>query len=549
MARRTVALPLSLLVALLLTAPAFGATERTWAGTARSETTVLSANVGDTSIAVAIEATKSSNDLARAALAMPTAVAQLTLARVAGSDIGTVGTSATSGTDSKSLPAIALDLAGLLSGDAAQGSLASTVDAQGVRSILDATIAKLSSLGGLVTTDVTNTGFTTEVTNASASAGKTLVAGKLDVFNLGALLDSLRLDSSKLPLGSLAQILAGLGVAIPAGVDLTIPTQISDLQAVYSAMAAKRDQLAALVVNPDAVAAGAGGAAVVDQALADYALVAPLNLLQLLGLAELPTLIARYGLALPITSVNQVLTPIATTGLAAAKGVLVELDSQLLALLAELENALNSLVALVRGTNLVSVGGIQATLSAVAAETEATSAVVGSVGPVSVGATELVGSLDLVDPAAINSLVGLVGSKLSDVLGMLGVPAPTVEVMKIAKATGIDSGGYRFAQAGLTALEITIPAFTVPADLVLGGTGQAFATPVVKVSVGTTSVFSEYKVVAATTSGAPVPASTPASTPSPLPLTGSAALPALLGVLLLGSAVLARRLLRAPDRA
>ena len=585
MAGHRVAVPLAMLLllalALPLEAPAFAGTTRVWTGSARSETSILGAGVGETSIAAGIESAESSNDLVRAGLGAPTANGRLTLARAAGTDIVSVGTSTTSGTDSESVPGVALNIAGLLTGDAASGSLASTVDAAGLRSILSATIGRLSALGGLVDTDVTSTGFTTAVTSASASSTKELVAGRLDVLSLGVLLDALRLDVSKLPLDSLAEILSGLGVAIPGGVDLTIPDQIADLDAAYAAMAAKRDQLAALVADPGAVAAGPGGQAAVDQALADYALVAPFSqdLLGLLGLAELPALVARYGL-LPITSVDSVLTTIATAGLAAAKGVLADLDAQIQALLAALDAAIDTLAALVRQSELVSVGGIQAALSAVATQTQATSTVTGSAGAVSVGSVELVGSVDLVAPAAISSLAALLSSKLAQVAGTLGIAVPVVEVLEITKASGTDAGGYRFARAGLTALEITIPSFAVPAGLVLGGTGAPFTTPVVAVSLGTTSVFSEYKVVTVTTDDALAPAPAPAPAPTvtpeptsspapsaptptpavgspspsgpaptpvptlPLPLTGAAGLSAGLGILLAGSAILVRRMRR-----
>ncbi|MCU1589280.1 MAG: hypothetical protein JWP11_536, partial [Frankiales bacterium] len=269
----------------------------------------------------------------------------------------------------------------------------------------------------------------------------------------------------------------------------------------------------------------------------------------------------------------------AKTALTAAQAAVDAALAALKALLAQLAPQLNALLAAVTavldGTPLVSIDSFTVETQAVASSAVAggqTAKVVGGeiqgvhvlgtdvlnnvLGNSSINVLDLVGSTLSQVTSKLDALTGVLSSVLSAVPG-LTVPAPKVQLLTKSTSTSI-ANGFGQAQNSVKALSISIPAITLPAALALpsaaalpaisgapnlkGALGIAavgdLTSQAMTLSVGTLSEQASFRPAAT--------AVTPPTVGGPeLPRTGLPAGIAVLGLLLVGAAMVVRRRLAA----
>jgi flagellin-like hook-associated protein FlgL len=157
----------------------------------------------------------------------------------------------------------------------------------------------------------------------------------------------------------------------------------------------------------------------------------------------------------------------------------------------------------------------------------------------------------------VNGLTGVLSGMLSNVptLPTLSVPAPKVELLTKTTSTSI-TGGFGVAQDSVRALQITIPAITLPAEIALPNAAQlpAFSgllraqavgdltSRQVVLGLGTLTEQARFRPAALrVTPGTATTPGTGVGTPAQLPNTGLPAGIAVFGVVLVAGAVLLRR--------
>lgn len=427
------------------------------------------------------------------------------------------------------------------------------------------------------------------VSSSLASAQKTVTVQNLQLPSIAAILAQLGLDLSKLPVGTLGDLVGQLDLATSA--IATAQTAVDTAQAqvdaaVATASAAALDLTQALAAQTGAQStlstATAALQSLLDQVIGATLIAFPgantiagYSLLSGAGLAAVELLVPGSAAAFSAYTAAQAALAAAGTALAAAQAVVDTAQAALATLTATLNAALATVDtlagAVLDGTPLVSLDSLSVTSRAISKSAVAggqTAEVTGGVidglhvlgtdvlqtvlGNSTLDVVDLVGTTAATVTAAIDGLTGTLSSVLSSVPGFaLEVPAPQVELLTKTTRTWVD-GGYGRALASVQGLTITLPAITVPSALALPGAaslpaltgvtqvaGQLTSAPV-SLELATLSDQSAFAPAVITAPPGTTPGGTPGATPG-LPSTGLPAGAALLAALLLGTGLVLRR--------
>ena len=537
------------------------AAEPTGVGTGTVSSTLLQVDVGANgnvlSVRVLGDDGSSTNDPSNGSPASATSLTPLTISSgvVPALNVTTPSIS-TSSTGAEDKTSKSLDLP---SSPASSGSLTATlssvVDAVGARSGIDASLTNLSVAGGLLNVPSAKATLGTNAATGEASGTRSISIPSIEVLNLGAVLKALGLPLADLKLDTLLGLLNGLGVELPdvpdpIGTIATVGSAIDSVQADTSAT------LAEACASVDTILDTVGGIAGTD-AVGDAAD----QITDTVG-GALP---GPGDVSLPLSS--QSVASVCADANATVQDLIDDLQSVI-------GKVISSVLAVLDGTSLLSVQGIEIGLVADAKSTVETSIakVTGTIGSVKVGNLEVPGVSGLDLTSAADVLAGAadaVTAAVGDVLGLVNAQLANlvdVDVLKIEELVAPD-GDYTKATAGVTALTATItpPALVTGAidlnDTAAGLLGQvSTAVPALApvmgqleaslggldlltapstITVGKLTSASSFRPLAAAVPTAP-------TTGSELPRTGTnAAIPAIAAVLVGGVALAIRRFLAA----
>jgi flagellin-like hook-associated protein FlgL len=351
---------------------------------------------------------------------------------------------------------------------------------------------------------------------------------------------------------ALAAALSAAGLT-QAAHDL-LPVPVPAVVAAMSALAAAQSSSAASVSTATAAVTSATTALASAQSVADAAKVA-------LDAAQAAVTVANQALTTALAAVDAAKAALAT--------LLVQVQPQATKLVAAVTAALDA-------TPLVSIDRLtvqtQAMVTSAKAGGQSAKVVGGEVqglrvlgtdvlknvlGNSTISLFDLTGSTLAAVTGKVNGLTGVLSGVLSNVptLPTLSVPAPKVELLTKTTSTSI-TGGFGVAQDSVRALQITIPAITLPAEIALPNAAQlpAFSgllrsqavgdltSRQVVLGLGTLTEQARFRPAALrVTPGTATTPGTGFGTPAQLPNTGLPAGVAVFGVVLVAGAVLLRR--------
>lgn len=297
-------------------------------------------------------------------------------------------------------------------------TLRSVLDGATARSSMEANVSNLKIAGGLLSAEGLGSTLATGAGAAQADGTRKVEVGAINVLDLGALLDGLGLALSDLPLKTVSDLLASLGVPITG-----VP-QGSDLQSYVTSLNAAIDKVQATIDTQSQTVTGT-----VDSTVAGT-----------LG-----------SLKLPVPTTSSTVTQVMGT-----------IDGLQKTLTGSLISALNIL----DGLTLLRLDGATVGVATKATETVAGSLaeVTAEVGGLTVGGISLPG-VNLLGPVSqVNSLVDTVNGTLSGALGTIHPSLGnlvSVSVLDQVESVTADNGYIR-SRAGITALTAKI---TPPAEL------------------------------------------------------------------------------------
>ena len=337
-----------------------------------------------------------------------------------------------------------------------------------------------------------------------ASGLKTVTIDNLALPSIADVLAALGLDLSKLPVGSLDDLVNALEL-----VNSTIATAENTVDsaqaAVNSATADLATKTSALTSANTALAAAQSAFDAAETAL-NAVIATNSTALGLLGITDIPSLLAATGvnltsaLALPgvstaLSSYNVAATALsaAQTAVATAQAAVDAAQALLTSLTGTLTTVLHNLFTLLKtrldATPLVSLDSLKISTRAAASSAskggQHAEVVGGTVKGLKVLGVDVIASalgsstLDLEGVtssalAQVNGVIGQVTGTLSSVLSnvpgfpKLDVPAPVVGLMTKSTTTSI-SGGFGRASTVVRALSISLPGITLPTSLALPG--------------------------------------------------------------------------------
>lgn len=297
-------------------------------------------------------------------------------------------------------------------------TLRSVLDGAAARSSMDAAVSNLGLAGGLLSAEELSSTLATGAGATQADGTRSVNVGAINVLDLGALLDGLGMTLSDLPVKTVSDLLAGLGVQVP-----NVP-QGSDLQSYVAALNKAIDDVQATIDTTSQTVTGT-----VDSTVAGV-----------LGSLELPV---------PTTesTVSQVM------------GTVDGLQETLTGTLIDALNVLD-------GLTLLRLDGATVGIATKAAHTVEQSAadVTAEIGGITLGGISLPG-VDLGAAASqVNGLVATVNNTLSGALGTIHPSLGnlvSVSVLDQLESVTADNGYVR-SRAGITALTASI---VPPAEL------------------------------------------------------------------------------------
>lgn len=411
-------------------------------------------------------------------------------------------------------------------------SPSATLSAASVSASRNATLSsKLGSAKILGLTVTLNGGLDVgSVTDAShASAAKTLTITNIALPNLADIIAALGIDITKLPAGTLNNLVSQLPVAVSAATEAAI-------QAANTAIDTAQSQLDAAQATYDSATAALNTAAGdLDTALAgvDYSTITlPNGMSAPLDHNDWDTLTAMGTAGTTVRTAITTLDPAvgtAATAYETAKTAYGTAQTALSAATAALTSALGTLAGLVEGvlagTPLVSVGAAKIGTTANVGSAKS-AAVTGSISGVKIMGEDLLKTLtgsSTLDAAKVaGDLASQVNAELSDlsdtlsgvlstVTGATGlvVPAPKIEVLAKKTSTGV-SGAFGTADATVTALSVSLGSATIPQVYALPGAGSlpgvlasatGFKTAPLSVKVGVLGEAARFRPAGSSTTG------------------------------------------------
>ena len=324
---------------------------------------------------------------------------------------------------------------GLLGGELVPNKLTSALDGAGARSTLDAALAKLSIVSGLLKIDSVSNKLGTAAALPNANGTRALEIGAVSLLNLGDLLKGLGLPLELLDLSIVSNLVGALGlpVALPGG--------SSDLLGAVNG----------LVADITGITGAVGGA---TELLDDVVSTVP-QVNSLLG--GLPT-------SLPLSGNNLVPTDVLALPTGTVQNLLNTLQGTL-------QNLLGTALGLLDNLTLLKLDG-----ATVAANTKAADTLANSVADVTakLGGLNVLGlQLPGVDLLSIGSLLNGVTTQLGNVLGIIDPSLKDlVKVGVLDKTTSLTTAnGYNNALAALDVLSVSITPPALLSNLVNTLTG------------------------------------------------------------------------------
>jgi hypothetical protein len=492
-------------VSLAALAPAAGAAG-TAGGTASGANTLVSLTVGSQTVQVGVD------NLASTWSALRHATAGMVLGRAGSLSVAGASRDATSsGTSgSSAIGSHTVSIGGLASLTVADGSVGAFVAPDHVSSSADLTAGATSILGGVASLGTAAMHTAAEVASSKSTVTRTVSLGNVDVLSIGDLLGQLGVDPLALACGAVQTAGAALGVATTAA--------CSQLSAAQGAIGAGQDALAAQVASLEAAVTGFSLSQVQSDVSTVTALVCgPLDLVcQAAGLAQLLSLNATQGLGLDLSGLlfdaakTAVLDKLDTlvqdfTNLdilnggvtQASAGVCSDVSGaltnvvngvpSLAATINPLLSTVNATCATLAGTlntlldtPLLSIGTVNVSLDTVAAPGAPAATVGGTIGSVKIGAVSLPGGLLTLGPDLASKVTSLTSSVTSALSGLgIGLPVPTIEILKTSSSKGKQPDGTWYADASLTGVHVAIPSASLsipstdPLALLSGTAGLA----------------------------------------------------------------------------
>jgi hypothetical protein len=322
---------------------------------------------------------------------------------------------------------------GLLGGAIGTTNLKTALNDAGALSSLDASLAKLSVLKGVLGVESVKNGLGAGAAPATANADRGVNIGAVSVLNLGELLEGLKLDLEKLPISTISELVKTLKLPV------ALPTGVTDVNAAVTQLLAAINQvIGTIAADPQ----------ILDDVVKQ---VDPVK-----------NVVNGLPAVLPVTdslnlSKTVLLDKVVSDTLATLQTTLTTL----------LDNALSALGNL----KLLEVNGADVSVVTKAVEDLAGSSATatGKVGDVTVLGLKLPG----VDLLAVGNLVNTVTSTLGSVLTIID-PAlkDLVKVSVLEKTTSVaNADGYNRAIAGIDVLKVQITPPPALANLVSSLTG------------------------------------------------------------------------------
>ena len=325
---------------------------------------------------------------------------------------------------------------GLLGGSIIPASLTSALDGDGARSGLDAGLADLSLVSGLLKIVSVNNKMTTSAALPAATGTRTLGVDAISLLSLGDLLAGLNLDLAKLPLSTISTLLSALKLplALPAGApDL--------LSAVDGLLATVNGILGTVAGNNALLSQVVNTVPAVNGLLSGLPVALPLN-----GTSLIPT----DSLGLPLGTVSGLLTTLQDT----------------------ISNLLGTALGILDDLALLKLDGATIGATTKAADTLGNSVadVTAKLGGLSVLGLQLPG----VDLLSIGNVLNAVTTQLGNVLGIIDPSLKDlVKIGVLDKTTSLTTAnGYNTALAGIDILNVKITPPALLTNLVSTLTGN-----------------------------------------------------------------------------
>jgi hypothetical protein len=427
---------------------------------------------------------------------------------------------------SKSVAPLSKSVAGVVSlTSPSVGLTASTVGGPAAR-LTSATVGSASLLGLPLPAISGALRFGSSVLAKTADASKAVRVTGFGLPSLRDLLAALGLDISKLPTGTLENLVNKLGLATSA-----INSAVTAFNAAaVEVSAAQSDVLAKTSAMNAALAVGNGLVSAVPTTITAWRALAPA---------------AQAAL---VTAVNTA-SPGSGTAITTADTALTTAQNTLTAALSALTSALSTLTGLLTGaldTPLLSIGELNVGTVADAGGKHVAQ-VTGSVKGVSVLGTQLIKSTDVISLLSstlgivqnkINALTRTVSTVLNGAVSGLTVPAPTISLLQ--KVTSLSpNGGYQAASAGVVGAAVSWGALHVPVSLLQSPAAAPLVTDPVDMTVAGLTEAARFGPATPTTT---TPGTTPTTSNPGLATSGVPAGIAVLAALLMLAGYGVRRL-------
>jgi LPXTG-motif cell wall-anchored protein len=374
---------------------------------------------------------------------------------------------------------VALPANPLVSGSVLPLSLSALVDEVGARSSIAAALTSLDVLGGVASLATSSLDLGSSAATADAAGARGVEVGALTVLDLEALLELLGIPLADLPLDTLLGLLDGLGLLdqlealLPAGTDLSV----DGIVAVVDGLLVEADDLLAQIDQVETLIDEIASLEEIQETLTTDASTCNSlgDLDDLLGggdtLGELCNDVSG--------TLNQITSQLATLNAALdALPSLSTLTDLLRDLLDQLQAILEAPLSLLSGVALLSLDGLDVTVTTKATDDVDTSVaeVTGTLGQLRVGELPVLGALDLTAPTAqLDALLAQAESLIGDILGGIAPSlSDLVSITSMQEATSVeatDAGGV-VSTASFTGLDVQVLPILGELEALLASLGE-----------------------------------------------------------------------------
>jgi hypothetical protein len=435
--------------------------------------------------------------------------------------------------------------------------LSAVVDAAGARSGLNAALNNLAALGGVVSVDKISSSLGANAAKVDSDGTRGFSATNLNVLNLGALLDGLGL-----PLGNLS--MAQISTMLQSLQDLGAGSPVAGL-------------LSSLGIN-SAVPDAAGLQSLFTTLTGNLAIGQT-------TLTNISGALCAGNLTGALLTANPALSSLGLTASTTCAQAVTTVTNAINTVTGQLTGLIPGLLAILDNTSLLKLDSVDIGIVTKATDAVSSSAatVTGKIGNLHIGGITipgvdlLSGSQALTSNLALNSIKGVLGSvdpglanlvnlKFLDTTGT-GVSSANGYVQALGKLTAVHLGitppanlaailgGITSANSALTALKTAVPAFNLAGVALPNVAGMDALNSALKATPAAAAVNAlaggasmDLASVQAASNFVPVIASAPAPSGGTLPRTGRNGGYAIVGMVLVGLALVIRRRVVAAGR-